>query len=142
METTEPDIRDVLPRVRERKERRERLEQAASEARAALSKRREVLDDVETITAYAEEMSQFLATGSGARRSSPPTSRSANGCRSSATRSSPPRCSTASATTHASAPRAALPTGRVTERRPDQRRTQHQERQQRSWRRSGSTSER
>ena len=51
METTELDISDVLPRVRERKERRERLEQAASEVRAALSERREVLDDVETITA-------------------------------------------------------------------------------------------
>ncbi len=62
METTEVDISDVLPRVREHKERRERLEQAASEARAALSERRDVLDDVETITAYAEEMSDFLAT--------------------------------------------------------------------------------
>ena len=62
METTELDISDVLPRVREHKERRERLEQAASEARAALSERREVLDDVETITAYAEEMREFLGT--------------------------------------------------------------------------------
>ena len=43
-------------------DRRERLEQAASEARAALSERREVLDDVETITAYAEEMREFLGT--------------------------------------------------------------------------------
>ncbi len=33
METTELDISDVPPRVREHKERRERLEQAASEAR-------------------------------------------------------------------------------------------------------------
>ena len=62
METTELDISDVLPRVREHKERRERLEQAASEARAGLSERRAVLDDVETITAYAQEMSEFLAT--------------------------------------------------------------------------------
>ena len=36
---------------------------------------------------------------SGARRSSPPTSPSASGCRSSATRNSPRRCSTASGTT-------------------------------------------
>ena len=42
--------------------RRERLEQAASETRAALSERREVIEDVATITAYAEEMSEFLAT--------------------------------------------------------------------------------
>ncbi len=62
METTELDISDVLPRVREHKERRERLEQAASKARAALSERREVLDDVDTITAYAEEMSEYLAS--------------------------------------------------------------------------------
>ncbi len=62
METTALDISDVLPRVREHKERRERLEQAASEARAALSERREVLDDVDTITAYAEDMSEYLAT--------------------------------------------------------------------------------
>ena len=58
LETTELDISDVLPRVREHKERRERLEQAASEARAGLSERRAVLDDVETITAYAQEMSR------------------------------------------------------------------------------------
>ncbi len=62
METTELDISDVLPRVREHKERRERLEQAAAEARAGLSERREVLEDVETITAYAEDMSEYLAT--------------------------------------------------------------------------------
>ncbi len=62
METTELDISDVLPRVREHKERRERLERAASEARAALSERREVLDDVDTITAYAEDMREFLGT--------------------------------------------------------------------------------
>ncbi len=61
METTDLDMSDVLPRVREHKERRERLERAADEARSALSERREVLDDVETITAYAEEMSEFLA---------------------------------------------------------------------------------
>ncbi len=62
LETTELDISDVLPRVREHKERRERLEEAASEARVGLSERRAVLDDVQTITAYAQEMSEFLAT--------------------------------------------------------------------------------
>ena len=62
LETTELDISDVLPRVREHKERRERLEEAASEARAGLSERRIVLDKVQTITAYAQEMSEFLAT--------------------------------------------------------------------------------
>ena len=62
METTDLDISDVLPRVREHKERRERLEQAATEARTGLSDRRAVLDDVETITAYAQDMREFLAT--------------------------------------------------------------------------------
>ena len=62
LETTELDISDVLPRVREHRERRERLEEAASEARAGLSERRAVLDDVQTITAYAQKMSEFLAT--------------------------------------------------------------------------------
>ena len=47
---------------REHKERRERVEQAASQTRAGLSERRAVLDDVETITGYAQEMSEFLAT--------------------------------------------------------------------------------
>ena len=40
-------------------DRRSRRSQA-EEARALLSQRREVLDDVETITAYAMEMSDFL----------------------------------------------------------------------------------
>ena len=38
----------------------QRLEATAEEARALLSQRREVLDDVETITAYALDMSNFL----------------------------------------------------------------------------------
>ena len=42
--------------------RRELLVQAASEARPGLSERREVLADGDTITAYVEEMSEYLAT--------------------------------------------------------------------------------
>ncbi|MDE2941776.1 MAG: hypothetical protein OXP10_05485, partial [Chloroflexota bacterium] len=41
-------------------ERQEKLEASAVEARAMLSQRREVLDDVETITAYAQDLSVFL----------------------------------------------------------------------------------
>ena len=41
-------------------ERQGRLESSAQEARAILSQRREVLDDVQTITAYAQDMSEFL----------------------------------------------------------------------------------
>ena len=59
-ETTDLDIDDFKPRIRDHRERQERLEATAQEARAILSQRREVLDDVETITAYAQDMSVFL----------------------------------------------------------------------------------
>ena len=51
VETTDLDIEDFKPRLREHRERQERLEATAEEARAMLSQRREVLDDAETITA-------------------------------------------------------------------------------------------
>ena len=60
VETTDMDIDDFKPRIRDHKERQERLEATADEARALLSQRRVVLDDVKTITAYAEDMSEFL----------------------------------------------------------------------------------
>ena len=60
VETTDLDIADVTPRIRDHRERRERLESSAAEARAILSQRREILDDVETIAAYAQDMSEFL----------------------------------------------------------------------------------
>ena len=59
-ETTDLDIDDFKPRIRDHRERQEKLEASAQEARAMLSQRREVLDDVETITAYALDMSEFL----------------------------------------------------------------------------------
>ena len=59
-ETTDLDIDDFKPRIREHRDRQEKLEATAEEARAMLSQRREVLDDVETITAYALDMSMFL----------------------------------------------------------------------------------
>ena len=60
VETTDMDINDFKPRIRDHRERQERLEATAEEARALLSQRRVVLDDVQTITAYAEDMSEFL----------------------------------------------------------------------------------
>ncbi len=59
-ETTDLDIDDFKPRIREHRERQEKLEATAEEARAMLSQRREVLGDVETITAYALDMNMFL----------------------------------------------------------------------------------
>ena len=46
--------------AREQRKRQERLEDAAADARAILSQRRAVLDDVNTIAAYAQDMSEFL----------------------------------------------------------------------------------
>ena len=51
---------DASARLREHRERRERLEEAAADARATLSQRTAVLDDEETIAAYAQDMKQFL----------------------------------------------------------------------------------
>ena len=46
--------------VKEHRERKERLEDAAADARAILSERRAHLDDVKTISAYAKDMRDFL----------------------------------------------------------------------------------
>ena len=59
-ETTDMDIEDFKPRIKDHRERQERLEATAAEARAMLSQWRVVLDDVEAITAYAQNLSQFL----------------------------------------------------------------------------------
>ena len=54
------EMTDASDRIREHRDRQERLEDLAAEARAILSQRREVLDDVEPIAAYAQDMSDFL----------------------------------------------------------------------------------
>ena len=59
IENSELDISDATSRIREHRERQEKLEIAAEEARALLSERRAVLDNVDTI---AEDMSDFLMT--------------------------------------------------------------------------------
>ena len=60
VETTDLEINDILPRIREHKERQEKLEMAADEARAILAVRMTGLGDEDTITAYVKEMSEFL----------------------------------------------------------------------------------
>ena len=62
IETTDIEMSDATDRIREHRERKEKLEAAAEEARSMLSKRRVTLDKVETITAFAEDMSEFLKT--------------------------------------------------------------------------------
>ena len=60
VETTDIGMADASARIKEHSERQKRLEDAAADARAILSQRRTVLDDVETIAAYAQDMKQFL----------------------------------------------------------------------------------
>ena len=60
IETTDIGMADASDRIREHRERKERLEEAAADARAVLSQRRAYLDDVNTISAYAHDMKDFL----------------------------------------------------------------------------------
>ena len=60
IETTDINMADASDRIKEHRERKERLEDAAADARAILSQRRAYLDDVSTIAAYAKDMKDFL----------------------------------------------------------------------------------
>ena len=53
IETTDLNMTDIAPRIREHRERERRLQDAARETEALLSERRVRLDDVETIAAFA-----------------------------------------------------------------------------------------
>ena len=59
--TSDTVMADASVHIKELRDRQERLGDAAEDARATLSQRRKVLDDVNTITAYAKEMSDFLS---------------------------------------------------------------------------------
>ena len=54
------DMTDASDRIRQHRDRQELLEEEAADARAILSQRSAALDNVEPITAYAQEMSEFL----------------------------------------------------------------------------------
>ena len=60
IETSDIDIADASDRIKEHRERKERLEDAAADARAVLSELRAHLDDVKTISAYAKDTRDFL----------------------------------------------------------------------------------
>ena len=62
IETTDIEMSDASDRIREHRERKEKLEIAAEEARALLAERRNFLDSADVIASYAEEMSEFLKT--------------------------------------------------------------------------------
>ncbi len=60
IETSDLDIADATSRIREHRERQEKLESTAEGARASLADRRLMRDSVETITAFAKDMGDFL----------------------------------------------------------------------------------
>ncbi len=60
IETTDLDITDIAPRIRQHGERELKLQDSAREAEAMLAERRVTLDDVETIKAFAQDLSAFL----------------------------------------------------------------------------------
>ena len=60
IETSDLDLADATARIKAHRARQERLERAAAETRALLSERRAVLDDVESITAYARDRQVLL----------------------------------------------------------------------------------
>ena len=62
IETSDLDLDDATPRIRAHRERQNLLEIAATEARSVLAERKQMLDKTEIIAAFAEEMSEFLAT--------------------------------------------------------------------------------
>ena len=62
VETSDMEVNDILPRIRQHQKRQERLERTASEARTALAQRQVLLDRVDVITAYVREMRDFLRT--------------------------------------------------------------------------------
>ena len=64
LETTDLDISDASSRIKGHREREEQLEVAAGEAKKALLERRTFLDNVDTITEFAKDMSDFLKTSS------------------------------------------------------------------------------
>ena len=59
-ETDNIDMADAGSHIRELRDRQELLEDEASAARAILTQRRSVLDNVDTVEAYAREMRDFL----------------------------------------------------------------------------------
>ena len=62
IETTDTEMADASDRIKEHRERKEKLEVAAEEARALLKERRQFLDSADTIATFAAEMSEFLKT--------------------------------------------------------------------------------
>ena len=56
IETTDIEMADASERIKEHRDRKEKLEVAAGEARALLSERRQFLDSADTIATFAAEI--------------------------------------------------------------------------------------
>ena len=62
IENSDIEMADASDRIKEHRERQQRLETAAEEARSLLAERRVMLDNATKIAAFASEMSEFLQT--------------------------------------------------------------------------------
>ncbi len=62
IETSDLELADATARIKAHRARQERLEQAADETRARLSAGRAVLDNVQTITAFTQDLRDSLHT--------------------------------------------------------------------------------
>ena len=62
LETTDLDMADAAERIKELRDRKERLEKSAEGGRVVLSERRELLDRADTIAAFATDRSEYLRT--------------------------------------------------------------------------------
>ena len=62
IENSDIEMADASHRIKEHRERQQRLEMSAEEARAMLAERRVMLDSADKIAAFAREMSEFLQT--------------------------------------------------------------------------------
>ncbi len=62
IENSDIEMADASDRIKEHRERQQRLEIAAEEARSLLAERRMMLDNADKVAAFAKEMSEFLKT--------------------------------------------------------------------------------
>ena len=60
VETSDMEISEILPRLREQQSRQESLEQASEDAQAVVEERRALLDHAEAIGSYAPKLGAFL----------------------------------------------------------------------------------
>ena len=60
IETTELEMTDIAPRIRQHRERQRKLQDSARDAEAKLAERRVWLDTAETLTSFAKDMRDYL----------------------------------------------------------------------------------